>query len=412
MQIRSTRLNNRGANATMWNWDQGRLDYFQFDNLKKIARFALTNDLRLTDRATLVAATGLPFLPDDGRYPPWRNYSRVFRLSMICAERGAGSEATPLAKLLASDGGITTDEYLHFLAEATTDPSPALMGWDHAATLRYPLLFSLKFLLARAAIGIPASEISEIVAAYNESGFTGDEDQTSFIDLINQGHDTSTADRRTAEYRQAAESIQVIAQISYLSLDRRRVTVSLSKEDALNLFEQLRPITGNTLPIGADEVFRLTSLFEAAAADLELDYAATAVSDVEESGFSSATTFAEGAKSRKTHLVIERNSKIREAFFKANPSAVCDFCGKDTASSYPWTNRILDVHHLLPLCSGARTSKQGTLLDDLVAVCPTCHRGAHRYYDQWLKGAGQKDFHDADQAKLVYSEAKQKYVAP
>jgi len=389
----------------MWNWDQGRLDYFQFDNLKKIARFALTNDLRLTDRARLVAATGLPFLPDDGRYPPWRNYSRVFRLSMICAERGTGSKATPLAKLLASDGGITTDEYFHFLVEATTDPSPALKGWDHAVKLRYPLLFSLKFLLARAAIGVPASEISEIVAAYSKSGFTGDEDQASFIDLIKKGHDTSKT------HRQAAESIQVIAQISYLSLDRRRVTVSLAKEDALNLFEQLSPITGTPLPDGADEVFRLTALFEAAIAELELDYAATAVSDVEESGFSSGTTFAEGAKSRKTHLVIERNGKIREAFFKANPSAVCDFCATDTSWSYPWTTRILDVHHLLPLCSGARTSKEGTLLDDLVAVCPTCHRGVHRYYDRWLKDKGQKDFQDADQAKQVYYEAKKKYKA-
>lgn len=396
----------------MWNWDQGRLDYFQFDNLKKIARFALAHDLRKTDRATLVAATGLPFLPDDNRYRPWRNYSRVFRLSMICAERGNGSEATPLAQLLASDGGITTDEYFHFIAEATTDPSPALTGWNHEAELRYPLLFSLKFMLARAAIGVPTSEISEIVAAYNRSGFTGDEDQTDFIELINKGHDTSAADRRKAEYRQAAESIQVIAQISYLSLDRRRVTVSLSDEDALNLFEQLSPITGAPLPGGADEVFRLTALFQPAISALELDYATTAVSDVEDAGFSADTTFAEGKKSRKTHIVIERNGKIREAFFKANPSAICDFCDTDTSASYPWVARILDVHHLLPLCSGARTSKQGTLLDDLVAICPTCHRGVHRYYDSWLKANGQKDFTDADQAKQVYEEAKQAYKAP
>lgn len=395
----------------MWNWDQGRLDYFQFDNLKKIARYALTHDLRLTDRAALVAATGLPFLPDDGSYPPWRNYSRVFRLSMICAESGKGSAPTPLATLLASDGGITTDEYFHFLAEATTDPSPALTGWDHSTSLRYPLLFSLKFMLARAAIGVTTSDISEIIAAYNVSGFTGDEDQTDFINLINAGHDTPAGDRTSAGYRQSAESIQVIAQISYLSLDRRRVTVSLSNEDALNLFEQLSPITGQPLTSGADEVFRLTALFQAATSVLELDYATTAVSDVEDSGFSASTTFAEGAKSRKTHLVIERNGKIREAFFKANPSAVCDFCGSDTSVSYPWTNRILDVHHLLPLCSGARTSKQGTLLDDLVAVCPTCHRGVHRYYDRWLKGLGQKDFLDADQAKLVYNQAKQNYGA-
>lgn len=393
----------------MWNWDQGRLDYFQFDNLKKIARFALANDLRLTDRMTLVAATGLPFLPNDDNYPPWRNYSRVFRLSMICAEKGNGSAATPLAVLLASDGGITTDEYFHFLAEATTDPSPALTGWNHETTFRYPLLFSLKFLLARAAIGVMTSDISEIIAAYNADGFAGDEDQTAYVNLINEGHDTPSPDRKLAAYRQAAESIQVIAQISYLSLKRRKVTVSLSAEDALNLFEQLRPIGGNPLQTGADEVFRLTGMFEAAIAELELDYATTAVSDVEEAGFSSAIKFAEGAKSRKTHLVIERNGKIRTEFFKANPSAICNFCGDDTSKSYPWATRILDIHHLLPLCSGARTSKEGTLLDDLVAVCPTCHRGVHRYYDKWLKVKAQKDFTDAEQAKVVYVEAKNKY---
>lgn len=387
----------------MWNWDQGRLDYFQFDNLKKIARYAIAHDLRLTDRKPLVAATGLPFFPDDDRYQPWRNYSRVFRLSMICAQKGNGSAATPLAALLASDGGITTDEYFHFLAEATTDPSPALQGWDHKAALRYPLLFSLKFLLARASIGMDSTSISEIVASYDASGFVGDEYQAAFIDLVNAGHDTASVDR------QAAESIQVIAQISYLSLDRRIVTVSLSQEDAGNLFEQLHPITGTPLASGPDEVFRLTGLFESATAELEFDYAATAVSDVEEAGFSSAVTFAEGAKSRKTHLVIERNGKIREEFFKANPSPVCDFCGIDTSKSYPWAARILDIHHLLPLCSGARTSKQGTLLDDLVAVCPTCHRGVHRYYDGWLKKTGQKDFADAEQANVVYDDAKKKY---
>ncbi|WP_457649655.1 HNH endonuclease [Profundibacter sp.] len=387
----------------MWNWDQGRLDYFQFDNLKKIARFALTNDLRLTDRETLVTATGLPFLPDSDRYPPWRNYSRVFGLSLICAKHGIGSRPTKVAQALAADGATTTDEYFHFLCEASTDPSPVLKGWDRTAQRRYPLLFSLKFLLARSALGFDTTSISEIVASYGVSNFIGDEDQASFVTLVRKGHDIDNIDR------QAAESIQVIAQISYLSLDRRNVTVSLSSDDARNIFQQLAPITGDPKEDGADEIFRITELFEAAVNELELDYASTAVSDVEEAGFSATTTFAEGAKTRKTHLVIERNGKIRDEFFKTNPTTVCDFCHQDTSQSYPWTPRILDVHHLLPLCSGARTSKTGTMLDDLVAVCPTCHRGVHRYYDKWLKSADQKDFLDAEQAKMVYDKAKNEY---
>ena len=123
-------------------------------------------------------------------------------------------------------------------------------------------------------------------------------------------------------------------------------------------------------------------------------------------GFSAETTFSEGAKSRKTHLVIERNSKIRSEFFKKYNVSICDFCNLDTAEAYPWTPRVLDIHHLLPLCSGARTSVKGTMLDDLVAVCPTCHRAIHRYYDTWLKTEVQKDFVDAAQAKNVYHKAK------
>ena len=389
----------------MWNWDQGRLDYFQFDNLKKIAKFALEDDLRLTDRAGLVAATGLPFLPNDDRYPPWRNYSRVFKLSLICAQKGKGSEPTQIAKLLASDGAITTDEYFHFLAQATTDPSPALTGWDNTVELRYPLLFSLRFMLARAAIGLGTTDISQIVASYEASGFTGDEDQSAFIELINSNLNMSQVPR------QAAESIQVVAQISYLSLDKRTLTVSLSQEDALDLFEQISPIGGQPLNDGADEVFRLTDLFQSSIDELELDYDTTVLSDVEDAGFSGDTAFSEGKKIRKTHLVIERNGKIREEFFKANPSAVCDMCAMDTANAYPWVDRVLDVHHLLPLCSGARTSKDGTLLDDLVALCPTCHRAVHRYYDKWLKDSGKKDFVDAEEAKVVYDEAKLKHGA-
>lgn len=391
----------------MWAWDQGRLDYFQFDNLKKLARFAVANDLKAADRAPLVAATGLPFLPNDPLYRPWRNYRRVFTLSLLVAEQGGKARPTKLAQLLAADGGITTDEYFHFLAEATTDPSPALSAWDHTAEHRRPLLFALKFLLTRASLGMFTTSISEIIASYGACNLVGDEGQVEFINVVNQGHDVARVDR------QAAESIRVISQISYLSLDRRNVTVSLSQEDAHQIFQQLEPIGGDeaTLEEGDEEILRLTDLFEAEVDRLELDYADTAVSDIEEAGFSGTTTFAEGRKTRKTHLVIERNGKIRTEFFRANPSPVCDFCETDTSKSYPWVPRILDVHHLLPLCSGARTSKDGTMLDDLVAVCPTCHRGIHRYYDTWLKAAGQKDFLDAEQAQLVYDQAKKDFKA-
>ena len=54
----------------MWHWDQGRLDYFQFDNLKKISRFAVNGDLKNASREDLAIETGLPFLPADDAYRP------------------------------------------------------------------------------------------------------------------------------------------------------------------------------------------------------------------------------------------------------------------------------------------------------------------------------------------------------
>ncbi|MCZ7670825.1 MAG: hypothetical protein M5U34_28580 [Chloroflexi bacterium] len=73
-----------------WRWDQGRLDYFNFDNLRKIAQ-VLTDlngvNIQTTGidplRELLVGQTGLPFAPES--YTVWRNYSRIFKWTMIAA---------------------------------------------------------------------------------------------------------------------------------------------------------------------------------------------------------------------------------------------------------------------------------------------------------------------------------------
>jgi len=327
-------------------------------------------------------------------YKPWRNYSRTFKLAMLAWDDGGIAKPTPLANLLADDGKVTSDEYFHFLAEATTDPAPGLIGWSASGPHRYPLLFALKYLLSRANLGMLTTSISQIVSAYESSGYVGDEDQTAFVKIA-----TQTFPEMEGE-RQAKESIRVISQISYLNSDRTSVTVSLAPEDIIEIFDQLDPIRGYRLSDGDKEIERVSSLFPSAIAGIDFDYGHTVVSDTEEAGF------AEWGRVKKTHLKIERNSKLRSAFFLANPASVCDFCGDDTHAIYPWADRVLDIHHLLPLCSGARTSLTGTVLSDLVANCPTCHRAVHRFYETWLKANGRRDFDDAAHARAVYAEAK------
>ena len=228
----------------MWNWDQGRLDYFQFDNLKKIARFALTHDLRAQEHDALVAAVSLPFSPKQVAYKPWRNYARTFKSMGLVYQDGDVAKPTVIAKLLADDGSITTDEYFHFLAEFTSSPSPALRGWDKDASFRYPLLFALKFLLARAAKGIDQTTLSEIGSAYDSSAFTGEEDANEFEALVMVAKDNGSIPR------QPAESLRVLAQISYLSLLGNSIFVSLSRDDARKVFNQLTPLPGSRLRTG------------------------------------------------------------------------------------------------------------------------------------------------------------------
>lgn len=384
----------------MWRWDQGRLDYFQFDELRKIAKFALTHDLRQATHDALQSATGLPFSPNRPDYLPWRNYGRAFQLAMIAVPTGRNTSCvTEIGTLLATDGQITADEYFHFLAQATTDPSPVLSSaaWNADVDHRYPLLFVLRFLLARATQQLSTTTIDHVVGAYESSGFRGNESQSEFLGII---FDESVAPRAD---RQASESIKVLAQISYLTAIGNEISVSLASKDAESLFEDLSPVGGRHLQGSSREILRLASRYPSAMAEFSFEYPATVISDAEAAGFS------EGNRVHRTHLTLERNSKLRKAFFEQYPSSVCDFCTLDTNETYPWTSKVLDIHHVLPLCSGARTGLQGTVLDDLVANCPTCHRAVHRYYDIWLRKNERADFADAQEAKFVYAEAKKSF---
>lgn len=313
---------------------------------------------------------------------------------MIVANIDGVAQPTKVAQLLAMDGSVTSDDYFHFLAQTFTDPHPSFQEWSPTDNPRFPLLFAIKFLLARVPAGAPHVTYPEIVGAYAKSGFSGDEDQTAFLALANKSWS------HTADHRQARESIQIISQISYLSATSTDVTVSLDADDALDVFESLSPVRGKQEHDSEREIMRLADFFEGAVAELDLSFPKTVLDEVVEAGFT------EGTRVERTHIVLERNAAVRSAFFLRQPTTTCDFCSRDTALEYPWANRVLDIHHVLPLCSGTRSSGKGTSLGDLVAVCPTCHRAVHRYYAQWLKAAGRKDFTDAEEARAVYDAAK------
>ena len=215
----------------MWKWDQGRMDYFQYDVIRAIASFVVGHDFRNTPSDTIRAATGFEFPPL--HYAPWRNYARVLKLCLIASELNGQVIPTAVATLLAQPGGATCDEYLHFLAEATTDPSPALSDWNSQNQIRHPLCFSLKYILSKIAVlGDQEITIDEIVGAYIESNYDGSEGETEFIYLIQNkaSHIGATRRLRPDQLRQSRESIKFLCQISYLYSTGRNVIGTLNRE--------------------------------------------------------------------------------------------------------------------------------------------------------------------------------------
>ncbi|MCY4342940.1 MAG: HNH endonuclease [Gammaproteobacteria bacterium] len=385
----------------MWRWDQGRLSYFQFDNLRAMARLALAHDWKAVEKSVAVAETGLRFLPDKPGYErPWRNYSRTLKRGLIVYDDGSKAVPTPVAELLAGDGLVTADEYFHFVARTFTDPSPALQGWDPETRRRYPLVFTLRYGLTKPAEkGVAEVALDEVLRAYSQSELLGDEEYSRYAAVVSSGQDTEVTSP-AFDPRQARESLKAISQISYLHYDGQALAFSLDTRDAKHVFDQLHPINGIPEENPDMELLRLATPFNTSDVPHICDLKNTVASEAQNSGFE------EGNKAKRTHITIERNSKLRDAYFAAYPSAICDACEMDTSKRYPWALIILDLHHLLPLSSGTRVEQSGTVFSDLAPLCPTCHRAVHRYYDAWPRDECRSDFESMGQAREVYGIAK------
>jgi hypothetical protein len=269
----------------MWHWIRGRLEYFQFDALRQIASYVVKYDFKSADRTILLRETGLSFAPYN--YTPWRNYSRVLKLMLLVSEDNGMAIPTPVAHLLSRPGTVTCDEYLHFLLSAFTEPSPALADWTPNARFRYPLLFAIKYLLAKTAISNnPIANLDEVLGAYRHSNFIGEEGQEDFISLIGYDeHYTEIGKKTPVELRrQARESLKVISQISYLHIHSDKIIVSLNPIDAHTIFDDLTPILGPRAKERNEEIRRLSSLFKGGST-MEFEYPNTIIETVVESGF-------------------------------------------------------------------------------------------------------------------------------
>lgn len=386
-----------------WRWDQGRLEYFRYDNIRKIARVLYSlNRTRFTARdhlrRRLENETGLRFLPL--HYTVWRNYGRTLQCSLLAARVGNRLRTTDVCAKLANEVESTlgADEYFALLIQRFYLPFPAFVDYSTSVPQQFPFCAVIRFLLSKVIRGLePSATLDEIFSFVVGNECRGDEPLKFYSSLSATGRTPIRNERR-----QVREMLIVASQFSYLKWFNNRLELDVGPEEkqTINLLKrQAMPIIQKRVPQRGREILRLGTLAKRPALM------------VPERGTAADISFTEGKRARRTHLRIERNQRLRKEVFKrTEPPYKCDVCGYAVNERYPWVDNILQIHHLLPLNSPMRIGTKGTSLSDIVILCPNCQDAVHRYYKIWLSSRGQEDFRSDDEARQAYEEAKRLYV--
>ena len=199
--------------------------------------------------------------------------------------------------------------------------------------------------------------------------------------------------------RQVREMLLVVSQFSFLKWANK----NLYLDTTFDLQRFLTEIDLSLMPpvLNRAEEFAQMTLLTSVSKPLVLGQSFETPIDL---------VFTEGQRTRTTHLKIERSPLLRRIFFKHLRTIQCDMCELLPRVKYPWTDNLLEIHHLLPLSSGIALLSSGTSLNDIVPLCPNCHRSIHVYYKTWLNANQVNDFSNKVEAREVYKEAKIKIV--
>lgn len=389
----------------MWRWDQGRLSYFTLSNVRKIA--SVLADLDGTDltadkdllRAPLERVVELPFAPNN--YKVWRNYARVFKVLGLASNAGKTLVATGTCKSLVGTGEafFSYDEYLQLIAKSFYYPSPAFQNYNNNEQQQFPFCAVLKFLIVKTfKQGVSHTTQDDVFSYLISNKVTGTED-LSYYGTLKKQHINPKEDQR----RQVREMLIFLSQLSYLSWTDAALHIDPVFINSLSEQELSEITTPNQMPRDKDSNKEIQNIFS--------------FRNNPPSLFSSNDPpkpedlfFTEGKKIRASHLRTERNRKVVEYYFQNTPNgALCDVCKTEVRNRYPWVDNLIEVHHILPLSSPLHVDRRGTSIDDLVGLCPNCHRATHTFYRSYLVENKISDFESDKHAKLVYSMVKSSF---
>jgi len=390
---------NKYGDVAMWRWDQGRLLYFQFDVLRDIAKALIKFDnvdistIEPTFRQALMDDTGMPFAPD--RYTVKRNYSRVFQCAFLATFFGNRLVVADICRELAKEDGAIgdVDDYFFNYVNRFCFPFPAFDNYDTTSQRIYPFCAVLKLLLAKRLNSEEAKiSVNDVFNYLIANNVTGNE-AIEFYQKLNPIPYTI----QETERRQLREMLIFLSQLSILKVNAGYLYLDVVSESAVNeLLEKfLIPIGRKPLSQRAEEFLSLTRLTDKIIVPA-FEIFTTDIIDIE---------FIEGKRKRAEHFKVERSPLLRRYYIEQNAQPVCSACKADMSLRYPWTDYMLDIHHLLPLASSVAITTRGTSLSDIVGICPSCHRAIHIYYRKWLRSNHQDDFCSRVEAKEVFKEA-------
>ena len=377
-----------------WRWDQGRLDYFQFENIVKIARVlceldgvALVNSDDLL-RQPLEQETGLPFAPS--HYKVWRNYARTFACSMLATNIAGKLFATDVCKkLAASPSELSSDQYFNFVFSHFTLPFPAFDDYNANLSISFPFVAIAKFVLSRVGRGVSLEDVFSYVVGNSCSGL----EDIGYYSTLKPTNRRAIGD----ELRQVREMLVFMGQASYLKWFDRRLCAD--SRDIMGIMKAITPVArSQRRNIAVEEFIAITTT------GTERDRRKLDVI-LSDRGVPSAG-YEEGKRAFGTHGKLERSPLVRKHFFIKHPELVCDACALNVKTRYPWTENILELHHVLPLSATINVNGTTTLLEDMVPLCPSCHKSIHIYYRQKLMEWGVEDFGSKKMARDVYNLAK------
>ena len=296
---------------------------------------------------------------------------------MLATEVSNALVVTDVCRRLAdsTSAPVDVDEYLSFLVPRFYHPAPMFQDYAPTAQQYFSFCAVLKYLLAayQEQGQEPSLSLNDVFSLIIGNNCAGTEPLSFYKTLRPTGH-VAQGDQS----RQVRELLAFISQSSFLKWHRNRLYLDILSGDteSVQAFEpMMNPIVQARNSSQANEILSMGK--EANIAFLSAASSARRQpADV---------LFTEGKRVRVTHLRTERSPILRDAFFKhLLKPYLCDMCVCNPKTTYPWTDNILEIHHLLPLSSTFVVTLAGTSLRDVVALCPNCHKSVHTYYKSWL----------------------------